>query len=62
MNDIDLSDVGSDVSDLSYISELDNECQSYNFDLSNGSPIDINNFNSLQYQLNYSKWPSRPII
>ena len=52
MNDIDLSDVGSDVSDLSYISELDNECQSYNFDLSNGSPIDINNFNIVHYNIN----------
>ena len=53
MTDSELSDIGSDVSDLSYISELDdNECQSFNYDLSNGSPIDTNNFNIVHYNIN----------
>ena len=49
MTDGDMSDIGSDVSDLSYISDLDDEHQSVNYDLSNGSPINSNNFYSLQY-------------
>ena len=52
MNDIDFSDVCSDVSDTSYISDLDNECQSYNYDLSNGSPINNDNFNIVHYNIN----------
>jgi hypothetical protein len=52
MTDSDLSDIGSDVSDLSYISDLDDEHQSVNYDLSNGSPIDTNNFNIVHYNIN----------
>ena len=52
MNDESLSDLASDVSDLSYLSDLDDECQSINFDLSNGSPININNFNIVHYNIN----------
>ena len=49
MTDSDLSDI----SDISYISDLDEyECQSLNFDLSNGSPIDANNFNVVHYNIN----------
>ena len=51
MND-DFSDVSSVISDCSYISEFDNECQSINFDLSDGSPIDVNNFNIAHYNIN----------
>ena len=52
MNDDGLSDVSSNISDLSYISDLDDECQSFNFDLSNGSPINVNNFNIAHYNIN----------
>ena len=52
MNDNDFSDVCSIISDCSYISEFDNECQSINFDLSDGSPIDVNYFNIAHYNIN----------
>ena len=53
MTDSDLSDIGSVVSDISYISDLDEyECQSLNFDLSNGSSIDANNFKVVHYNIN----------
>ena len=52
MNDNDLSDVDSVISDLGYMSDLDIECQSVNFDLSNGSPINVNNFNIVHYNIN----------
>ena len=52
MDDESLSDVSSNVSDMSYLSDLDNECQSINFDLSNGSPINVNNFNIVHYNIN----------
>ena len=52
MNDESLSDVTSNISDMSYLSELDDDCQSYNFDISNGSPIDVTNFNIVHYNIN----------
>ena len=52
MYDNDFSDVCSVISDCSYISEFDNECQSINFDLSDGSPIDVNYFNIAHYNIN----------
>ena len=52
MNDESLSDVCSNISDLSYLSDLDNEYQSVNFDLSNGSPINVNHFNIVHYNIN----------
>ena len=52
MDDESLSDVSSNVSDMSYLSDLDDECQSINFDLSNGSPINVNNFNIVHYNIN----------
>ena len=53
MTDSDLSDIDSVVSDISYISDLDDyEYQSINYDLSNGSPIDVNNFNIVHYNIN----------
>ena len=58
MTDIDLSDLGSDVSDISYISDLDDECQSFNYDLSNGSPIETSNFNIVHYNINSITQPS----
>ena len=47
------------MSDLSYLSDLDNECQSYNYDLSNGSPIDTNNFTIVHYNINSITAPGR---
>ena len=52
MNDIAFSDVSSNVSDLSYTSDLDFDIQSYNYDLSNGSPVDINNFDIVHFNIN----------
>ena len=52
MADSDLSDVGSDVSDFSYLSDLDEDVQSFNYDLSNGSPINTNNFNIVHFNIN----------
>ena len=37
---------------MSCLSDFDDECQSVNFDLSNGSPIDVNNFNIVHYNIN----------
>ena len=52
MDDESLSDVSSNISDMSYLSDLEDEYQSVNFDLSNGSPININNFNIVHYNIN----------
>ena len=52
MNDESLSDISSECSDLSYISDLEDECQSVNYNLCNGSPIDTNNFNIVHYNIN----------
>ena len=52
MNDESMSDVSSNISDMSYLSDLDEQCQSVNFDLSNGSPINVNNFNIVHYNIN----------
>ena len=46
------SDLSSNISEISYLSDFDDEPQSLNFDLSNGSPIDINNFNIVHYNIN----------
>ena len=50
-NDIDLL---SECSDISYVSDsdLDLELDSVNFDLSNGSPIDVNNFKIVHFNVN----------
>ena len=52
MDDDSLSDVCSTISDVSYLSDLDDICQSVNIDLSNGSPVDVNNFNVVHYNIN----------
>ena len=59
IDDLCLSDVSSNVSDMSYLSDLDNECLSYNYDLSNGSPIDTNNFTIVHYNINSITAPGR---
>ena len=52
MNDDSLSDISREFSDLRYISDLDLECRSVNYNLSNGSPVDINNLNLVHYNIN----------
>ena len=52
MNNDSFSDLSSNISEISYLSDFDDEPQSLNFDLSNGSPIDINNFNIVHYNIN----------
>ena len=52
MDDESLSDVSSNISDGSYLSDLDVECQSISVDLSNGSPINVDNFNIVHYNIN----------
>ena len=47
-----MSDCSSECSDVSHISELDDQCKSLNFDLSNCSPIDTDNFNIVHYNIN----------
>ena len=54
-----LSDCSSECSDTSRISEFDDQCKSLNFDLSNGSPIDTNNFNIVHYNINSILAPGR---
>ena len=54
MEENDISDVLSECSEISYISDsdLDYDLESVNFDLSNGSPIDATNFNLVHYNIN----------
>ena len=47
-----MSDCSSECSDVSHVSDFDDQCKSLNFDLSNGSPIDTNNFNVVHYNIN----------
>ena len=50
--DDDLSDVSSDCSETSCVSDFDYECKSCNYDISNGSPIDTENFIIVHYNIN----------
>ena len=52
MNDDSFSDVSSVCSDLGYLSDLELDCQSVNFNLCNGSPIDVNDFNIAHFNIN----------
>ena len=52
MTDNENNDVYSDCSDCSYQSDIDNEPLSFNFDLSNGSPINPNYFKVVHYNIN----------
>jgi hypothetical protein len=54
-----MSDLLSECSDISYISDLDFETNSINFDLSNGSPIDNDNFKVIHYNINSILAPDR---
>ena len=52
MNDETLSDVCSINSDVSNFSDFEEEGNSFHFDLSNGSPINENNFNIAHFNIN----------
>ena len=56
-----MSDLLSECSDISYISDsdLDYVSDSVNFDLSNGSPINITNFKIVHYNVNSILAPDR---
>jgi hypothetical protein len=42
----------SECSEISFISDFEEEFQSLNIDISNGPPIDIENFNVVHYNIN----------
>ena len=50
--DCDLSDVLSDCSDISFLSDFEDDCHSLNIDISNGPPIDVDNFKIVHYNIN----------
>ena len=50
--DNDISDLLSECSDTSHISDFDEEFHSLNIDISNGPPIDIDNFIIVHYNIN----------
>ena len=51
-DDCSMSDLMSECSDFSDISDFETECSSLNIDISNGSPININNFIIVHYNIN----------
>ena len=55
------SDLLSECSDISYMSDLDLDfdLDSFNYDLSNGSPIETNNFKIVHYNVNSILAPGR---
>ena len=52
MSDDSLSDLISECSEASFLSDFYDECNSCNYDLSNGSPIDTDNFNIVHFNIN----------
>ena len=52
MTESDWSDLFSEVSDVSYQSDLDNTPISFNYDLDNGSPIDRDKFKIVHFNIN----------
>ena len=57
--DSDISDLCSECSETSYMSDIEEDINSINFDISNGSPIDINNFKVVHYNINSILAPDR---
>ena len=57
--DCDLSDLLSECSEISNISDLEDEFHSLNFDISNGSPINTDNFIVVHYNVNSILAPDR---
>ena len=52
MADCDMSDLNSECSDTSYVSDLEDEFNSLNIDISNGPPINIDNLIIVHYNIN----------
>ena len=52
MAESDVSDLFSEVSDVSYQSDLDNMPISFNYDLDNGSPIEREKFKIVHFNIN----------
>ena len=50
--DGNLSDCSSECSDIGYQSDFEDICKSVNFDLSNGAPIDKENFKIVHFNIN----------
>ena len=59
MADGDMSDVLSECSDTSCFSDFDTKFQSLNIDISNGPPINIDNFKIVHYNINSLLAPDR---
>ena len=57
--DDSMSDCSSECSDTSYTSDIEEQCKSLNFDISNGSPINPDNFNVVHYNINSILAPDR---
>ena len=52
MADIEMSDVLSECSDIGFISDFEDDFQSLNIDLSNGPPINVDNFKIIHFNIN----------
>ena len=50
--DCNLSDVLSDCSEVSFLSDFEDDCRSLNIDISNGPPIDVDNFKIVHHNIN----------
>ena len=57
--DIDMSDLLSECSDSGYLSDIEEQVNSLNIDISNGPPIDTNNFKVVHYNVNSILAPDR---
>ena len=57
--DSDISDLWSESSETKYISDIKEDVNSINFDISNGSPIDIDNFKIVHFNVNSILAPHR---
>ena len=57
--DESLSDCSSECSDLGYQSDIEDQCKSVNFDISNGAPIDIENFKIVHFNINSILAPNK---
>ena len=54
-----MSDLLSECSDTSYMSDIEDNFHSLNIDISNGSPIDNDNFKVVHYNINSILAPDR---
>ena len=53
MADVEMSDVLSECSDVGFMSDFEDDFQSLNIDLSNGSPINVDNFKIIHFNINF---------